>query len=366
MVSTTTMPPITRFGRGFIVRILGLFLCGIVLLSALRTFMYDDAVRLMPSWNSGSAAPSNEHNPPVHVKDECPPREALEDILVIFKTGATEIHEKLPVHFETTLRCIPNIKIVSDFEEDFHGHHVEDVLADVSPAIQKSEPEFEVYNRLKTHGRGAITPEELAEWSAAQNTIYGATENLAWKLDKWKFVPMLNKTYRAQPDAKWFIFMEADTYINWPNMLAWLDQFDPVKRLYLGEQMQIGDILFGYGGTGYVLSNPAMRKALKYQKANAKEIEEFTSTQWAGDMVLGWVLGQAGIELHWSWPNLQGQVPSDLDYFAVGWHKRQWCYAAVSYHHMKPSDIVALDRFERSWEGSVSETTSNLSPADVC
>lgn len=46
------------------------------------------------------------------------------DTLVIMRTGATEIQDKLPIHLTTTLLRYPNYSIFSDHEEEFERHHI--------------------------------------------------------------------------------------------------------------------------------------------------------------------------------------------------------------------------------------------------
>lgn len=36
-----------------------------------------------------------------------------------------------------------------------------------------------------------------------------------WKLDRFKFLPMVDKTYQMRPCADWYVFIEADVYYFW-------------------------------------------------------------------------------------------------------------------------------------------------------
>jgi hypothetical protein len=84
--------------------------------------------------------------------------------------------------------------------------------------------------------------------------------NPGWKLDKFKFLPMVYKALRQMPQAKWVVFVELDTYPMWSNLLDYLSKFDANTPHYIGKQMFIGDVLFAHGGSGFALSAPAMRK----------------------------------------------------------------------------------------------------------
>jgi hypothetical protein len=50
------------------------------------------------------------------------------ETLVVLKTGAGEIEEKLPIHLQTTFRCYPGTVVFSDFGETFMNHTIVDVL----------------------------------------------------------------------------------------------------------------------------------------------------------------------------------------------------------------------------------------------
>ncbi|KAF9890466.1 hypothetical protein FE257_005871 [Aspergillus nanangensis] len=278
--------------------------------------------------------------------DDCPNLPGFEDVLVVLKTGVTEARHKIPIHLQTTLRCVPNYVLFSDFEEDIAGVHVHDVLRGVPEQVRRSHPDFDIYNRVQDGGRQALTDTDLTQ---DVNTPFGKPNNPGWKLDKWKFLPMIDATLRIRGDAKWYVFMEADTYFVWPNLLGWLGKFNWREPHYLGNQMQIADVLFAHGGSGFVLSQPAMRKASDLRKSEVDKWISMNDLHWAGDCVLGQLLSDAGVNLLWSWPMLQNGQPADFDPFSEGYYKTPWCYAPVAYHHLGPEQIAELWKFDRRW-----------------
>jgi hypothetical protein len=116
-------------------------------------------------------------------------------------------------------------------------------------------------------------------------------------------------------------------------------------------QMQIGEVVFAYGGAGIILSNVALRKLVKHWRSNLKQYDEYTTGHWAGDCILGKVLADVGVGLLWAWPNLFSDQPKDMDFDSPfgGSDKRLWCYHVSSYHHVSPSDAVEFSEFEHSW-----------------
>ncbi|CAG8926357.1 unnamed protein product [Penicillium salamii] len=282
----------------------------------------------------------DEHGEPAPF---CPPLPGIEDVLVVMKTGVTEAREKVPVHFQTTLRCIPNYVIYSDFEEEIEGVQIHDVLREMDTAA-KQNPDFQFYNRIVKYGRKGLEQQDFADEA---NSAIGKPNNPGWKLDKWKFLPMAQAALRHKSNAKWFIFIEADTYVSWPTILAWLARFDHTKPQYLGTETQIADVIFAHGGSGFMLSNPALQRASDEYTAREVELNAYTDGHWAGDCVLGKVLADAGVNLHFTWPILQNSNIGELDEFTVDFYRHPWCFIAVALHHLSPTDIENLWNFEQ-------------------
>jgi hypothetical protein len=275
----------------------------------------------------------------------------MDDVLVVMKTGITEAQHKVPVHLRTTLRCIPHKIIVSDFEEDIAGTRTYDVFLNVSETLKQTNGDFALYNRARQGGRTALTDEDHTK---VQNSVFGMTDNPGWKLDKWKFLPMIHTARYQKPDAKWFVFLEADTYPMWPNLLGWLAHFNPEDMLYLGNQMQIGPSLFAHGGSGFVLSHAAIHALVDFHKLHVEEWDEITDQEWAGDCVLGRALSAAGIELTWSWPQVTTQSVWEQDMLHSAFDKNPWCFAPSTFHHMTPADVDRFWEFEQQWFADVS------------
>ncbi|KAL4805655.1 hypothetical protein BDV18DRAFT_165550 [Aspergillus unguis] len=278
------------------------------------------------------------------IPSDCPSLPGLENVVLVLKTGVTEATTKLPVHRNTTLRCIPNYIVWSDYDEEIADIPVHDVLYNESSHLH-TLPDFNLYTRVHAQGRNALTQHDLND---DPSTPFGKS-NPGWKLDKWKFVPMVEHTLRlfGKDDYKWYIFMEADTYILWSSMLSWLARLDASIPYYLGNQMQIRDVLFAHGGSGFVLSRPAMEKAASLIEDRREYWNSITESEWAGDCVLGILLKEAGVDLGWSWPMLQIAPPAEIDHFSSNYGRTPWCYPAVSFHHLKPGDIKDLVALEK-------------------
>ncbi|KAI0909269.1 glycosyltransferase family 31 protein [Ustulina deusta] len=279
-----------------------------------------------------------------HAPPACPNSPLLNDVLVVVRTGATEVLEKLPVHFSTVLTCVPDYIIYSDLEEDVEGHNIVDVLDRVRHDVRMNVPEFWLYNRLRASGREGLEYQTLFGSGPS-----GALDNPGWKLDKWKFLPMVSRALEHRPNAKWFVFIEPDTYLLWQNMLKYLSQFDASKPYYLGKYMYIGKVLFAHGGSGFMISNPAMQMVSKHWTENQDWFDDYTAKEWAGDMILGKAMENIGIHLASASPHIQINSLNTVDWTINKQDKPPWCYGPLTFHHMTEHEVRVLWQFEHGW-----------------
>ncbi|PVH94372.1 glycosyltransferase family 31 protein [Periconia macrospinosa] len=320
-----------------------LILCAIFSVSVINVF-------------TGASAPSFflRYSKPQALAHEdqliCPQSDIADDILVVLRTGATESHQKVPIHFKTTLRCVPNFVILSDMDEEIEGHAVHDVLGGVTAERREQHEDFQLYHQLQSQGRKGLDGQQvLTSQSGSSKGDYLNTENPGWGLDKWKFLPMIGEAYKKNPTAKWFVFIETDTYLGWHNLLDYLSHFDPNKPYYIGKHLYINNVEFGYGGAGFIISNPAMRKVIEQRSVHIQDYEDFTATHWVGDCALGKVMEDAKVPLHRAFPHLQGDSPATMDPTTTKLNRDAWCYPVITYHHVSPPEIEALWKFEQSW-----------------
>ena len=292
-------------------------------------------------------------------------------------SGATEIPDKLPAHLETTTRCYPKYAIYSDFGEYYQGQLVIDILESVDQTIRESHPDFEIYRRLKESGRSALQDGTFEGGNSEVKTT-GNVENPGWKLDKWKFLPMLSRTLEDFPNMKWYVFAEGkslrkigatchqsvadmsyivDTYIVWTSMLQFLSTLDSTESVYTGMYMWVGRDLFPYGGAGFVVSRPALQAAVAHYHDHKEELENFVDNHFNGDAAIGKAMGDAGVRFFNAWPVMQADYPGWLTFdvdAAKNWPMvdaiaRFWCRPVVTFHHVSQDAVRALWLVERKW-----------------
>lgn len=256
----------------------------------------------------------------------CASLSGSEDVFVIMKTGSTVLRERLPIHFETTFKCIPDYTIFSDVNESFRGHIINDALSYIDESIRNKFPkDFQLHKRINDKGGSALSA------------------NQGWMLDKYKFLMLIKAALEARPNARWFVFIEDDTAIVWSNLLRWLAAYDSRQLHFFGREEKVADRPFAHGGSGYVLSNAALRHAVDYMEPRMQEYVELTNEVMYGDISLGWMLADSGIQLTDAWPLFQGESPDRIQYT-----EGIWCQPVLTQHHMSSQEIASLWTLEQS------------------
>jgi hypothetical protein len=272
------------------------------------------------------------------------PREVLQTIQPILRIGHSDVGKPaLEAQLNSVSACLDNLVIFSDTTEDVTKDHVSiDVLADVSQFYRQESSEFR-------KNYDALRKEQLT--GRPDSSINGKV------LDKYKFLPMIERAWKMRPERPWYVFYEADTYIFWDNMLRFLDKFDPDHPLYIGSPSRGrkrpdsgARSYFANGGPGIVMSRGAMKKFLERKVGTDGEYTDAPlSEQWAdhvvedccGDSVLGWALYFAGIPVSGFWPMFNPHPAHGLAF-----SEDYWCQPILTLHKTNHEDVVDLWKWE--------------------
>ncbi|KAI8957276.1 hypothetical protein F5Y11DRAFT_360963 [Daldinia sp. FL1419] len=234
------------------------------------------------------------------------------DTLVIFQVETADILEKLPIQFKTVLNCVPNYVIYSDVEETINEQHIYNFLDQINETLRDTISEIELYNRLYANAR-----EELEHQTSRLDST---PHSLGRKLRKWKLLPIAEKALRYMSDARWFVFLEVDTYMIWGNVQEYLTQIDAEQPQYL---------------MGNMLSNPAMKEVVEYWASYQKEWHQDPNAREA-ERIMGMTLGDAlrGVESNPSpsrvFPYLRVNELNNFDWTTLEPEESTQCYAPIT------------------------------------
>ncbi|KAI8629851.1 glycosyltransferase family 31 protein [Xylariaceae sp. FL1651] len=257
-------------------------------------------------------------------------------VLLVMKTGATEAYDRIPTHLLTTLSCLPDFLLFSDLEQQMGQHHIYDALSGIKDSDKARISDFDLYR-------------DQLECPVSQKLCIDAKaeRQKAWNLDKFKFLPMMEQTWRKRPGRDWYIFAEADTYVFWANTMYWLKKqsgLNPREKIYLGSRSYIGGKPFAHGGSGYILSGNLLKHLIENHPDIVEEYTERGTNECCGDLLLALALDEhEGVKIRQTWPMINGEKPTTLPY-----GQNHWCEPILTMHHMSAEEISEVWQFEQT------------------
>ncbi|KAI4661497.1 uncharacterized protein J4E88_010945 [Alternaria novae-zelandiae] len=130
---------------------------------------------------------------------------------VILKTGSADDKSRTDAQLSTVIKCISNVLIVSDGNHTYgRDHRTIDVLADLPPNTYLTPEDYVVYETQKNASRQGTKLQQGHE---------------GWRIDKYKFLPEVEKAIDHNKAAEWYVFLESDTYIFWDNVFRLLEDY---------------------------------------------------------------------------------------------------------------------------------------------
>jgi Fringe-like len=232
----------------------------------------------------------------------------------------------------TFLQCAPDdVLVFSDMEQMLGDRRIYDSLDEVVEKAKKGNPDFDLYTAQM-------------EYRAQGEYIFsmGDRGSDAWKLDKYKNIHTARKAWHLRPNKSWYFFIDADTYIFWPNFFQWLTRYNPEEKWYIGSRVDDGRPPFAHGGSGYLLSRAAIAELVgKDEKEVAERYDLEAVTGCCGDQELARTLQYKDINVTNVRPIIQGNEVSSLTFGPV-----EWCQPLITLHHMRTEVTNDVWQFE--------------------
>ncbi|ELR02596.1 hypothetical protein VC83_08869 [Pseudogymnoascus destructans] len=190
----------------------------------------------------------------------------------------------------------------------------------------EGQPDFDLYNNQKELRQLGQNMDLLrTEWNS----------EAAWRLDKYKNLYTAQKAWNLAPDRDWYLYIDADTYISWANLSLWLATLDATKPLCLGSQVDVGRPPFAHGGSGYLLSKPAMQLLVGVdRKSLAKEFDKNATTACCGDQELGRTLFKKVLKVQNVRPVINRKNPKEFNF-----GPELWCTPVATMHHVGSEEV---------------------------
>ncbi|KAI1820301.1 glycosyltransferase family 31 protein [Xylaria intraflava] len=293
-----------------------------------------------PVYNNTLYNPGNEQliEQQYNTSDACARFPNTDGVLLVMKTGATESFERIPTQLLTTMSCLPesDFLLFSDLEQQMGSYHLYDALSEIDEADKDRIADFSLY---RSQQECAVSQKLCIDASTQSNN--------AWNLDKYKFLPMLQQTWRMRPDRDWYIFAEADTYVFWANMIHWLKKqsgLNPRSKIYLGSRSFVSGRPFAHGGSGYILSQGALKHLVETHANLTQQYTQKGTEECCGDLLVALALDEhAGVKIRQTWPMINGEKPTTIPY-----GQNHWCEPILTMHHMNSEEISTVWQFEQT------------------
>ncbi|KAK1248122.1 hypothetical protein MKX08_006342 [Trichoderma sp. CBMAI-0020] len=237
------------------------------------------------------------------------PKHVLSRIQPVLKTGHGDNKERLDAQMDSISACFTpdELIIFSDLGDDIRNHRAIDILADL-PSSHYNATTFKMW--------GEYLSQKEMQRSGILDTEAQTEHINGWALDKFKFLPMMERAWAMRPNRDFYVFYETDTYIFWDNLFRFLQMYNPDANVYMGSpspgrrdpKRRDQGTLFANGGPGYIISRGAMKTLLQRSTGLFGEYaDEPLSTKFSylnhddeccGDSVLGWAMWEQGIPMH--------------------------------------------------------------------
>jgi hypothetical protein len=160
----------------------------------------------------------------------------------------------------------------------------------------------------------------------------------------------LADAYKRFPDAKYYIDIEADTYLFLPNLLRWLSALDHTSMDLFGSPVKIEDAgwWFAHGGSGAVLSKGLMDATFGAHADHVEHVmDDFQAFACCGDEILARAL--------YSTPDVYIKAPSPISHqlfsgethLSMRYRQKNWCQPIMALHHVHDMEIAQLAQFDK-------------------
>ncbi|KAK4565666.1 hypothetical protein LTR86_003514 [Recurvomyces mirabilis] len=271
-------------------------------------------------------------------RENCPDIYEWDNIGIIVKTSASEDPERLRIQLQTTLRCIRDLLIVSDLDAVVDGYQIHDVLQSVDPAIRDHDPDFDLYHAQLTLSAQGFTPERI------RNVFDGGSQVAV--LEKYMALQMLRRAYEEMPGREWYVFVQSDTYLNWANLVTWLERMEASQGLFIGAPNVKAGIRYNDLCGGFVLSASALHTLATQPADFFTAWEKRTARESSGDVILSLALADVGVNVSGVWPMLGGDSVNEMAYGKGG----AWCQPVISLRGIEGKQMREAWKLEKHVE----------------
>jgi hypothetical protein len=173
-------------------------------------------------WVSGFPRTYDDDELPPSQRSRTPGAVEADQLIVSVKTTTSNAWAELPplllftdpAHYDSLL-------FMGDLRLSVGPFNVEDVLDRYAESFVQENPEMARYRKTLEFADSSVDFGELKERDPRKEKAVLA------KLDKYKMLRWVERTWLLRPERRWYILTEPDVHLVRPNLLSWLADYDP-------------------------------------------------------------------------------------------------------------------------------------------
>lgn len=292
------------------------------------------------TYDDDELPPSQRHNVPTAVE--------YDQLVVSLKTTTSDLWTEIPPQLVLTDPAYyDSLLLMGDLQLNIGPFRVEDVLDRYTRKFVAETPELERYQRTLDFAVRSVDFEQLKEQDHTKEK-----RELA-KLDKYKILRWVERTWLLRPERQWYMFTEPDVYIVRPNLLAWLGGYNPKEYHFFANPPAPG------AGHSFILSQAAMRALLVDRATLIPSYDNKIQGHNSAFEVLTTMLSSTiKLDPVIVWPSISEYSPATVPYGAG-----LWCQHVFAMSNMTTDLLGETWRLER--DRREEQTNDPLSFADL-
>ncbi|KHN96980.1 uncharacterized protein MAM_05089 [Metarhizium album ARSEF 1941] len=251
-------------------------------------------------------------------------------VVVSLKTRAARAHSRVPPHFLTHLQCLPDVFVFSDMEQDIAGRRAHDALGRVEDRVKLENQEFRFYQDQMDcpSSREQCRDDPL----------------MAAALEKYMPVNIVARAWELRPGRDWYVFVEDDTYVVWPNLIHWLRKKARRERdPFVGSAVMLNGYAFAHGSSGFALSGRLIDRWVSKFPNITQTYDRLAHQIPYGGLALAKALQLVDVGVKQAHPMFNGENPT-----TVPFGRNHWCQPVFTMAAMTSQGVGDMWEYERS------------------
>jgi hypothetical protein len=296
-------------------------------------------------WVSGFPRTYDDDELPPSQRSRTPGAVEADQLIVSVKTTTSNAWAELPplllftdpAHYDSLL-------FMGDLRLSVGPFNVEDVLDRYAESFVQENPEMARYRKTLEFADSSVDFGELKERDPRKEKAVLA------KLDKYKMLRWVERTWLLRPERRWYILTEPDVHLVRPNLLSWLADYDPNEYHFFANRPPPGS------GHTIILSVAVMKAIMVDRSDLIPYYDNNLQGHKTAFEVLATVLSSTlNISPAMAWPGLSGYNPATAPY-----GPGLWCEPVFTLSNM-PMDLMnEMWRFERNRRDEHNEDALNF------